>query len=484
MNWSFKTGLIIAVLIVVFLLTTVGIVVHRNFMAKARFQRWLAYPSLAKLDREDLEEHNFRAPDDLEDAEIEAMVEQLFQEEDDNWNVMRLSVVGERAVPFLVKALDDPRIRSQSFEEVTTGYGHSPLDRIVYLLAPLGPQEAIAPLTKLVDLPDPMLRQEVAYGLGAIGKSDCVEPLQKLLADQDVAVVVHGLNGIQDSITEQVASKKFLREIFPAVDAVRGKDLDVYDFEVSAEELMLQIDADRAVATLVTKDNLQPDNLTTADALGALNDHEIKIPHEILLPLIEEAKASIDEERMYWVYLAAVQAYANNPDKNTEQFLIEELTNPVIEFPEHIGEILLEMKGIEDPTYHVMDRVFEFEFDQLSDSHQKYWAVWSYMTDVTDSGHEEYFLTTPVVEQKVALNALKEMGATKIAGIFEAASIQTGTIEANQDEDLATTYEEIARHDLPGRDPFEKFDAAFAQSGENLETILILFVLKHPGAFQ
>ena len=151
--------------------------------------------------------------------DVQRMVEQLFIEKDPRRvNFEALSYAGAQAVPFLTKALDDPRTQKMTFaREGLRLEGYSPFERICSLLHDLRPVQAIKPLTRYLNHPNPTFRSQAAWVLAGIASAECLAPVKKALADPDSQVRGWALIGVQYGLRTEPRNQAFFDDLFPAI---------------------------------------------------------------------------------------------------------------------------------------------------------------------------------------------------------------------------------------------------------------------------
>jgi hypothetical protein len=173
---------LVGALILLVLVACSALISHFFKPRKHRLVGFREYVKNPELKREmsdyRAERESLQVPDDISDAEIRQMVDRLFVHADDDFNFDRVELVGARAVPFLVDALDKPETWKTTFPEG----GHvfdpgSPFERICRLLDPVGPAEAARSLSKYTDHTDDRFRQLTALALGNIGTRECIDAI-------------------------------------------------------------------------------------------------------------------------------------------------------------------------------------------------------------------------------------------------------------------------------------------------------------------
>lgn len=132
------------------------------------------------------------------DAELKRMVDRLFVKDDPGRaNFDALLYAGTRPLPYLLKALDEPRTWTSVFPgNGPYSFSESPFSRICSLLRFLRPAAAVAPVARYLNHPSPEFRRNAAMLLASIGTKDCLEPVKKALADSDSQVREFTLIGL------------------------------------------------------------------------------------------------------------------------------------------------------------------------------------------------------------------------------------------------------------------------------------------------
>src|SRR5690349_11256756 len=113
----------------------------------------------------------------LSDGDIKSMVDRLFTATDGRGdNYRSLYAVADRAAPYLVRALDDPRAWNIRPNRNNPNFWlEAPFERIAELLRKTAPAAAAKPLRRYVDHPDSWFRGNAGLVLAKIGTVECVE---------------------------------------------------------------------------------------------------------------------------------------------------------------------------------------------------------------------------------------------------------------------------------------------------------------------
>lgn len=439
-------------------------------------ERWFKDPSNPPTRNPILARHSLKVPSDLGDAEICHIVENLFLPSDDEWNQPRLEMVGKRAVPFLVDALDDARIGTARFPDAMVLDGQSALERIVELLSPFGPPQAAQPLAKLIDSKDAHIRRYAGYGIGCIGALDCVAPMKKVLADDDDYVRHQAMMGIEKGLETQHSTQAFQEAIF--LDLCALLDREESAFCDLPPKLLLQFDSDRAVPILFSEQYFNARNRELADIVKTVNDAQIDVPLRQLKMAIRELKGSKMDVKTGNAYAELLIAYGRNPDADAEQLFRDELGNEHGWIAYAAADSLMELAGVRDPVDYVLELSWSEASDQMTRPQRVYYLAWNYDSEVQNGGHLQYFVNSTGADYPAALSALEEIGATQSAAILAGAIADVGLDSETQQPDMEV---EITKE---VEDKLAKRNDPFYDSDESIDWLLKLYVLEHPEHFR
>jgi hypothetical protein len=401
-------------------------------------------------------------------------------QQDQDFNFDRLKLVGDRAVPFLIRALQDPRTATMTFGKGAPPLGpQSPFERICKLLEPMGPPAAAPALASYMSHQDEHFRMQAARALGNIGTVDCIQPMLKALADDNDYVRSLGMMGIEWSMKAKRCDKAFLAALFPAI----AKLLNRPDSTVSGRPpaLLLAIDANRALPILFSKEYFTVDNEEVRYIIRALNQAGQKIPHDRLLPLLKELKPLSDEYPHDYEYAAALIAYAHNPDSSAEQTFRAELHSPNEKVQEAAAQALGILNGVTDPGKVVFDTLNKKGFDGLSKPQKFYYGVCVYDGEVNNGGHAQYFVNSSGDFWKTALGGLQAIGAAERAKILQEAIHLFGPAGPSEDND--TRHEQLARFSRRQDKLLERLDDRYYSCEENVNVLLSLYTIDHKDDF-
>jgi HEAT repeat protein len=444
------------------------------------FRDWVKNPERRTMAQEFFE-HRRRAlevPEDISDAEVERMVDELFVPENEGFNFERLERVGDRAAPFLIEALDDPRVETK-FEKQHALGASSPFERIADLLGQIGSPDAAQPLSRFVQHPDEGFRKEAALALGSIGARECLEPVTTALRDDADYVRSYAMIGIGRALKANRAQQEFLDSVFPALaNLLDRRDQSVSD---NAPKLLLEIDADRAMPIL-----LSPQYFTTANGevhyiIAALNEAPHVIPRELLLPLLDDLKPMSDKYPYDYAYGETLIAYARNPDSDTEGKLRTELEASSDRVRESAAKGLAILRGVRDPEATVFTLHEERGYAGLTTPQQQYFAVLIYNGEVNNGGHSQFFVNSSGYYWKEALSGLRAIGAPERAQILEEAVRLFGVAGPAREDD--TRHSQLAQFSPEQDKVLDDLDQRYYACTENVDVLLTLYATEHRDDF-
>jgi len=474
-----------AAIAIIALLAVVGVIAYRFFKPRNQdtggFRDWVKKPDYKQAAanyfaaREALE-----VPDDISDDEIQQMVDRLFVQKDEDFNFDRLKLVGIKAVPMLIGALENPKTALTQFGEG----GHSldaksPFERIVDLLKPLGPAGAALPLAKYIDHEDDHFRKHAAIAIGNIGNSECITLMLKALNDDDDYVRSYAMMGIERGMEAERCTEGFLNAMFPALT----KLLNRADGSISgtAPELLLAIDNDRAKPVLLSPEYFSVENDEVHYIIRALNAAGQKIPHDTLLPFLKTVKPFVDKYPHDYDYAEALMAYSHNPDASAEEVFRAEMKSSNEKVQEAAAEALAVLSGVSNAREIVFDALDNKGFDPLSPPQKHYYAVFIYDAEINNGGHSQYFANSSGDHWKSALEGLTAIGAITRAKILREATSLFGTGGPSIGND--PRHRQLASFSKQQDKLLDELDNTYYSSDENIEALLAQYALKNKEHF-
>ena len=470
---------VLCVLAIVAFLTLRGR--YDNESTAGGFRDWVKNPDYKRAAEEFFAERDaLTVPDDISQSEIQAMVDRLFVKEDNDFNFDKLKLVGEKAIPLLVAALNSDRAFDTKFSEG----GHvsnakSPFERICDLLEETCPPKAANPLARYVTHPDDHFRKHAAIVLGNIGTDECINPIIQLLGDKDDYVRSYAMMGIRRGIDGDHCTNNFLNSVFPALQRL----LDRHDGSISgrAPKLMLAINRDRAIPVMLSDKFFNHQNAELHYILRAFNQANVPIPHEKLLPLINTLQPLVETYPHDYQLATALIAYSRNPDQNTEKLLSQLRDCPKERVAEAAADGLAALAGVTNPSAFVFEQLESNGWDGLSTEQQRYYAVLVYNGEVNNGGHAQYFVNSSGDYYKVAMAGLNAIGATKREKILSQSVELFGGNGPSTEND--TRHEQLAAFSKSQDSKLDSLDSQYYKCDENIDVLLSAYALANKKHF-
>jgi hypothetical protein len=422
-----------------------------------------------------------RAAAQVSDAELKAMVDRLFVDYDpERANFRTLMAAGDRAVPFLVQALGEPRTQTAVFKG-TRFDGTSPFDRICSLLSHANSAQAVDPLTQYLQHADPAFRGAAASVLARIGTVECLQPVKKALADPERRVREYCLGGIRGGLKDRRQSQAFLAGVFEAVaPLLKDGDYDPY----GPANVLAAIDAGQAAPLLESPECFTTRNPQLRDVLKALNFEGHKTPHAILMPLLRElAPAAASNGRRGLEFASALRLYARNPDADAEATFRGLLYAPNDSVATGAASALEILAGID--TARVMSLGHDSKFAIMTTPQRYYFAVSEYHYEVCNGGHDQFFGNTAGNLYPTVVEGLWAMGASSKAAILDEALRAFGMRPATDRTKRQAQMERLSGvADTIWRVADQQYYESEKKPGERIEVLLSLWAVGNRGDFE
>jgi HEAT repeat protein len=472
-----KSAVVIALALVLCVLAIVAFLLFRSrdAVTPGGFRDWVKNPDYKHAAEQYFAERDaLTVPDDISQDEIQTMVDRLFVEGDDDFNLDKLKLVGDKATPLLIAALNSDRAFKATFSEGGHSFdAQSPFERICNLLEETCPPAAVNALKRYAAHPDGDFRKHAAIALGNIGTDACIDPIVKLLGDEDDYVRSYAMMGIERGIDGDRCTDNFLNSVFPALQLLLDRD----DSSISgtAPKLMLAINQERAKPIMLSEKFFTHKNEELHYIVEAFNEAEVPIPHGKLLPLIDVLQPLVETYPHDYQLAMALIAYSRNPDQNTEKILSRLRNCPKERVTEAAADGLAMLAGVTDPSTFVFEKLDSHGWDGLSVEQQHYYAVLVYNAEVNNGGHSQYFVNSSGENHPTALAGLRAIGAAKRSAILLQALQLFG--EDGPSTDNETRHEQLAAFSKRLDLELDSLNSQYYQCDENIDVLLSSYAL-------
>ena len=470
------------IIVLIVLVAVIAIYLNRRTdYEPGSFKDWVKNPE-ARSSAEEYyrQRESLTVPDDISDDEIRLMVSKLFNQKDEDFNFERLKLLGEKATPFLIESLSDPRMDQMTFGDLEHSMdANSPFERVCDLLDPLCPTDAVEPLIRFSSHQDEDFRKLAALVLGKIASQSCIDPVSQLLDDEDDYVRSYAMMGVGRALEENRGEQEFFSAIFGPLVPLLDRD----DTSVSGDApfLLIDIDSEKARSVLLSDQYFSIENRNLHDIIRALNVREFSIPHPQLLPLLKALEPKCTEYPFSYQYAEALIAYARNPDKNAAEVIDRAASSADENVQEAAGKALSILEGLDSPGQVVYAAYRTGGMDSLTEPQQYWMVIREYDAQVRNGGHSQYFVNPYGDDWQVALSGLRAIGAESRARILSQACELFGDEGPSRDNEAR--HKQLAAFNKKKDQSLSDLDNQYFDEEENVELLLHRYAIKNKSHF-
>jgi hypothetical protein len=416
---------------------------------------------------------------ELTDAEIEAMVERFFEERRPEEIFEFLRQAGRRVTPYVVTALNDPRAETHAWNTGNFDPNFaSAVRRFCWLLDGMFPVEAVAPLTRFTRHPTFQFREDAGRALAQIATAECIEGAARAMMDEDWRVRAATRKSLERTIGDGRGDPAFFRGLFSSLAA----SLVRTGVEDDVVKMLVYLDRERTLALLLSPAYLSLENPNLENILQLLNCSGKRIPHEILLPLIDQLEPVIAEGRRKFEFGQALTAYALNRNTAAESRMRSWARSPNAWVAESAGAALAVLHGIGglfDDVCAILDKE---GFVGLNEPQKNFYAVWMAHAGINNGGLHQYFYNSYADHHQRGIEWLLSHGAAEHAAVLEESGGVFGSGRPPEDWEarrpIALDFSEAQRAFL------DQLDKRYYASTENIEALLWVYAVDHAPEFR
>ncbi|VTR94950.1 pf14300 domain protein : PBS lyase HEAT domain protein repeat-containing protein OS=Planctomyces limnophilus (strain ATCC 43296 / DSM 3776 / IFAM 1008 / 290) GN=Plim_2746 PE=4 SV=1: DUF4375 [Gemmata massiliana] len=390
------------------------------------FWQWVKNPWIrrrAEHDAADLEANlETFDPDQLSQEKIDQFVGDLIKKKLE-WPMPRIfDRLGARAVPSLLRALDDSLYLQPYRGRYAPGL---PLESLIRLLEPFAPAEMLGRLVELVTHKDAKIRRAVA---GMFGHLAALDVWLTVSRDPDEDVQRYALWGIDSALTAKRVTPEFavgaLDRVIELVDH-SGSDSDIVR---AAAKVAARLDPARALTEFLNLKRFTANNPRLYYLLKAANEHDIQLPPDRVSLLLIELRPKADE---YFGgcaigYLLLQLARQKTDDARRWAEEVNSWSRPGSAGGKYISraaaDALALLNGINNPTSVVLRRLETVrDVDLLTAPQSAYYVAWILDAEVCNGGFAQYFVNSSGDTAGRAVSAFETIGSLGHAAIVRRA---------------------------------------------------------------
>lgn len=410
------------------------------------------------------------------DDRIDGMVEDLLDRDSHIVAYKNLLAEGKDCVPYLLKALKDPRFHKG--RRKSCGW-QCPINEIVELLIKFEPETAARELTVLLNSPKGAIRRNAAFYLGRMATDPCARPVKDVLTGKDYEMQVYATRGIAQAVSEDRVSTAFGAAVFEPLVAILSAD-DEVSHEVP--KCLMKIDPTRAAGVLTNDKFLDPSSRLLEPVLAALEQGKVAVPTDKIVHLLGKLRAEAARYPNSREYALGLLILAHNRCPQTESLISQTLVWGDKETRLLAMRARCVWEGIPDPDTFVEKLNEERRLSELSDPQKKLVYVMNLEHHVATEGFTDYFACTCGRNAALAVSALREIGALRTARLLEKAMQEFGDKGPSRNTDVRK--QQISEMTDEQLGSLDKLSERFRKDEDERRLLVLQFALRHKDHFR
>jgi hypothetical protein len=356
------------------------------------------------------------------------------------------------------------------------GLPTTPINRLAELLVDAPSAEAVPLLANFVSDPRYTIRAAIGFAIGSAASADSIEPLHQLLADKKDHVPAMTLNGLTRAVKAKRVDPRVAQELPPDLEKLTR----YWNTAESAASILLEFDRPRSIARLASPEIFTPSNPGIGGVLQAFLNHDVLVPREQMLTLIDDlARPGVRRSAapLYAFQLIGRHRHAEDRDR------LEAALKHEDSWVSKGGAAgLLAWHGLEGFEKKIWDALEAEDIARLKPSQRHWMAVFSYNAEVNNGGHSQYFFNATGDTWPDARAGLQAMGSTERLGILREALGRFGPEGPAADPDARRS--QLAKLIRGDEDTFASLNDRYYKSKEQIDALLAKYVIAHAEDFR
>lgn len=457
------------------LLTVVAAVIATRIKKqkdKLGFREFVKQPELfdeyvAEMEGEELAENEFAS---WGEDEISEQINRYVSGADDSRGLRSAlqSLTPKTHAP-LIGILNKGRVKRKRLDAAA-------IERLCELFDGTIPVEAISLLEPYLTHESDRIRKECVLAVAESGRAEALPAMKRALKDEDEFVRSYALIGLGRAIQANRLASEVVDGILPDLEELVRKDQN----GDKAPALLAQLDPKRATQFFLSAELFDADKRQLYNVLRVINAFDLEVSRDQILSLIQELRTremDFPNDYAFGESLALLGRFKVAEDEVELQKYSE---HPNEEVAEGAARGIVAANDLGDFRNRIWEK--EEAGQPLTTEQQHYKAVLILDAEVNNGGHSQYFFNSSGDQWQSALEGLKAMGFKERLSVFEDVLKLFGedglTVDrSKRSGQLADVYTE---HE----ESFDELDGRYYQSEENVEVMMMRYVVRNAEAFK
>jgi HEAT repeat protein len=444
----------------------------REFITSRLFRRQLA---------DDLERYeNIKPPASPSRRYIDKLVWRLLDART-AWDARKeLSMIGSPAVPALAAALNDPRFHGTECKDT---HIPAPLELVLELLVPHGPDQVLSAALPLVNSPSDEVRKTAALQLASLGRMETLPVLVKLLEDSDGYVRSYVRIGVDRALSGGRCDDAFRSGMYEAL--LNQCDRDWPGTLNDAPQTVVALDYARAAVDFAHPRWLSADNPNVYQIVQACNEAHLSLPEDLVRALLDYSLPLAVGERCYphqYTVAAALEALARCTGDRAKPILERALASDQEEIQESAAKGLATLAGLDDPVKFVLDRAQKVGFEGLTVPQRVVYCGFLFDAEVCNGGIMQFFGNSSGDHAVETLESLLVLNHAEAYRALETAISAVGPLAREPDREIRLAAFEDRYDDLQTR--FGPLESAYYGTKGLLRQRMLLYAVAQAEHFR
>ena len=417
--------------------------------------------------------------DDRISAEVEAYLFRTKTRRDALGKARALEGLGGRVYAPVIKILGEKSRHMQLVKETGTDLvPEAPFNRACDLLGDTPPPGTIQHVALFLNESNKYVRKDAALVIGKVGSSEIVPLLHRILAGEDEGMRDYALMGLQYAVINGRLDDTCRKDLFPDLLQLLTEDKSAN----YAADLLVEFNATKAKEFFMSEALFTPNSQSLHEALKAMARHNILIPRQRLLPLIQALEAGELKYPQSYTLAHALLCLGQNRQSDDLKILERLADHNEERVAKGAAEGLLAYYNLNGFSERTWDAEQKRGFTSLTPEQQHWAAVFILDSEVNNGGLSQYFFNYSGDRWRLALAGLEAMGANERASILKEAVAKFGAEKPSENRERR--QDQLAKLTRKNETLFNVLDDRYYESKEVIDVAMTRYVIRNAQAFK